>query len=51
MEAWGAHHLPDFHAYYHDEVAVIGLDPVDLIAGSLPLRQRLASVACESFTR
>ena len=40
MEAGGPHHLPHFHAYYQDEVAVIGLDPVDLIAGSLPRRQR-----------
>lgn len=34
------HHLPHFHAYYQDEVAVFGLDPVDLIAGALPRRQR-----------
>ena len=40
MEAGGPHNLPHFHAYYQDEVAVIGLDPVDLIAGSLPRRQR-----------
>jgi Domain of unknown function (DUF4160) len=29
-----------FHAYYTDEVAVFRLDPVDLIAGSLPRRER-----------
>ena len=40
MEAGGPHHLPHFHACYLDDVAVIGLDPVDLIAGSLPRRQR-----------
>ena len=40
LEAGGPHHLPHFHAYYQDEVAVIGLNPVDLIAGSLPRRQR-----------
>ncbi len=40
MEAGDPHHLPHFHAYYQDEVAVIGLNPVDLIAGSLPRRQR-----------
>jgi hypothetical protein len=28
-----------FHAYYQDEGIVIGLNPVDLIAGSLPRRQ------------
>lgn len=40
MEAGGPHHLPHFHAYYQDEVAVVGLDPIELIAGSLPRRQR-----------
>jgi len=40
MEVGVPHHLPHFHAYYNDEVAVFGLDPVDLIAGSLPRRQR-----------
>ncbi len=28
MEAEGPHHLPHFHAYYHDEVAVVRLEPV-----------------------
>ena len=39
-EVGGKHHLPHFHAYWQDEDAVIGIDPVDLIAGSLPTRQR-----------
>ncbi len=39
MEVGGPHHLPHFHAYYHDDVTVVGLDPVDVIAGSLPRRQ------------
>jgi hypothetical protein len=39
MEAGAPHHLPHFHAYYQDDVAVIGLDPVERIAGSLPRRQ------------
>jgi hypothetical protein len=39
METGGPHHMPHFHAYYQDDVAVIGLDPIDLIAGSLPRRQ------------
>ncbi len=34
------HHLPHFHAYYQDDVAVFSLDPVDLIAGAMPRRQR-----------
>jgi hypothetical protein len=40
MEAGVPHHLPHFHAYYQDETAVFGLDPIDLIAGSMPRRQR-----------
>jgi len=40
MEAGEPHHLPHFHAYYQDDVAVFSLDPVDLIAGSLPRRQQ-----------
>lgn len=34
------HHQSHFHAYYQDEVAIYGLDPVELIAGSLPRRQQ-----------
>lgn len=33
------HHTPHFHAYYQDDVAIYGIDPVELIAGSLPRRQ------------
>jgi hypothetical protein len=40
MEAGEPHHLPHFHAYYQDEAAVFSLDPVDLIAGALPRKQR-----------
>ena len=40
MEVGEPHHRPHFHAYYQDEVAVYGLEPIDLIAGSLPRRQR-----------
>jgi hypothetical protein len=32
--------LPHFHAYYQDDVAIFSLEPIDLIAGSLPRRQR-----------
>lgn len=39
-ETGGPHHLPHFHAYYQEEVAVIGIEPVDLIAGTLPRTQR-----------
>ena len=40
MELGAPHHLPHFHAYYQDDVAIFSLDPVELIAGELPRRQR-----------
>jgi hypothetical protein len=40
VEASGPHHLPHFHAYYQEETAVVGLDPIEVLAGSLPRRQR-----------
>ena len=40
VEIGGPHHRPHFHAYYQDDVAIFGIDPVDLIAGTLPRRQR-----------
>jgi len=40
MEAGAPHHLPHFHAYYQDDVGVFGLDPIELMAGSMPKRQR-----------
>ena len=33
------HHRAHFHAYYGEHVAVYTINPVDLIAGSLPQRQ------------
>jgi hypothetical protein len=39
-EASAPHHSPHFHAYYQDEVAVFSIEPVELIAGSLPRRQQ-----------
>ncbi len=38
-EAGGRHHLPHFHAYYQDDVAVYGINEIELIGGSLPRRQ------------
>ena len=40
MEAGIQHHTPHFHAYYRKEVAILSIDPVELIAGSLPRRQQ-----------
>jgi hypothetical protein len=39
LEAGGPHHSPHFHAYYQDAVAVFGINPVELLAGTLPRRQ------------
>ncbi|MBI3775045.1 MAG: DUF4160 domain-containing protein [Gammaproteobacteria bacterium] len=38
-EAGGPHHVAHFHAYYQNEVGIYSLDPIELIAGSLPKRQ------------
>ena len=34
------HHLPHFHAYYQDDSAVFGIDPVELISGTMPRSQQ-----------
>ncbi len=34
------HHVPHFHAYYQDHVAIYSIDPLELIAGTLPRRQQ-----------
>lgn len=34
------HHRPHFHAYYQEQVAVVGIDPVEIISGSLSRRQQ-----------
>ncbi|HKC62056.1 MAG TPA: DUF4160 domain-containing protein [Pyrinomonadaceae bacterium] len=39
-ELGAPHHEPHFHAYYQDDAAIYSIDPVDLIAGSLPRRQQ-----------
>ncbi len=38
-EAGGQHHVPHFHAYYSEHVGIFSIEPVELIAGSLPRRQ------------
>lgn len=40
MEAGAPHNAPHFHAYYQEHQAVFSLEPIDLIAGELPRRQR-----------
>jgi hypothetical protein len=39
LEVGSPHHAPHFHAYYQDEIAIYNIDSVELVAGSLPIRQ------------
>ncbi|MEK6283525.1 MAG: DUF4160 domain-containing protein [Acidobacteriota bacterium] len=39
-EIGAPHHQPHFHAYYQEGVVVVGINPVEIIAGSLPRRQQ-----------
>jgi len=34
------HHVPHFHAYYQDDVAVFSISPVEIVTGSMPQRQQ-----------
>jgi uncharacterized protein DUF4160 len=34
------HHVPHFHAYYQENVAVFSISPVELVTGSMPQRQQ-----------
>jgi hypothetical protein len=36
VEAQAQHNRPHFHAYYQDDVAVVAVDKIELIGGSLP---------------
>ena len=48
MEAGAQHHTPHFHAYHHNDVAVYGVNPVELISGGLPKRpQRMVEAWAE----
>ena len=40
LEAGGQHSSPHFHAYYQDAQAVFTIDPVGMIEGAFPNRQR-----------
>ena len=39
-EPTAAHHRPHFHASYQEDVAVIAIDRIELVAGTLPPQQR-----------
>ena len=38
-EPGAPHHRPHFHAYYQNHEAVIGIDSIEIIGGSLPLKE------------
>ena len=40
VEIGAPHHTPHFHAYYQDDVGAFAIDPIELLAGGLPRRQR-----------
>lgn len=39
-EPLAQHHRPHFHAYYQEDVAIIAIDTIELIEGTLPRRQQ-----------
>jgi hypothetical protein len=39
-EVGASHHRAHFHAYYQEHAAVFGIEPVEVISGSLPRRQQ-----------
>jgi len=48
VELSAPHHIPHFHAYYQEDVAIFSIDPIELISGGLPKRQqRLAEAWAE----
>jgi hypothetical protein len=40
MEPGGRHNAAHFHAYYQEHVAIFAFESIEMIAGSLPRRQR-----------
>jgi hypothetical protein len=40
VETGMPHHLPHFHVYYQNSTAVFLIDPVEMIAGNLPRKER-----------
>jgi len=40
VESSVPHHRPHFHAYYQNYIAIYTIESIELISGSLPLRQQ-----------
>ena len=39
-EIGASHHRAHFHAYYQEHSVVLGIEPIEVISGSLPRRQQ-----------
>lgn len=39
-EPGAPHHRPHFHAYFQNRAAVIGIDPIEILGGTLPRREQ-----------
>ena len=39
-EVGAHHHTPHFHAYYQEATAIFSIDPIELMEGAIPKRQR-----------
>ncbi|HKY55340.1 MAG TPA: DUF4160 domain-containing protein [Anaerolineales bacterium] len=39
-EHGGKHHTPHFHAVYQEHEAVFTIEPIELLSGSMPTKQR-----------
>jgi hypothetical protein len=51
VEAGGSHHTPHFHAYYQEHVGIYGIEPIERLAGSLPVRQERLVLAWAELHR
>jgi len=40
MEPHSKHHRPHFHAYYQEQIAIFGIDEIEMISGYLSKRQK-----------
>ena len=51
VEAGGSHHTPHFHAYYQAHIGIYGIEPIERLAGSLPVRQERLVLAWAELHR
>ena len=51
VEAGAAHHTPHFHAYYQQHVGIYGIEPIERLVGSLPVRQERLVLAWAELHR